>query len=93
MNNKINLAIIVIAAAALLAVGNAQTGNQGPIGRYQLVAGEHEAAGSQSTATVKAILRIDTVTGQTSVWTTTVQDNGTVDSFWSTIPWKSTPGK
>jgi hypothetical protein len=81
--NRINVAIAIIAAAVLLVVGNAQTANQGQVGRYQLVAGEHAIAGQQTTITQKAILKIDTTTGETSVWAVVEDKDGTLRSSWS----------
>ena len=83
--NKVNVAIVVIATAALLAVGNAQTANQGPVCSYQLVAGEHAIAGQQTTITQKAILKIDTITGETSVWAVVEDKDGSLRSSWSPL--------
>lgn len=82
--NRTNTAIVVIATAALLAVGNAQTPKvSGPVGRYQLFAGETSAGGSPNH---KAILRIDTATGIVDEWIT----NAAGDSWHQT---GSLPGR
>ena len=89
--NKANVAILVIAAAVLLAVGSAQTNRTtaptGPAGRYQLLYGEHLYVSTKSGNSTedKVILRIDTATGKTSVWFDGEAKDGTMASWWSPI--------
>jgi hypothetical protein len=71
--NKANIVILVIAAAVLLAVGSAQTAAVSePVGRYQLLSGESVISGvprgTSGPDRQPQVLRIDTVTGKTSVW-------------------------
>lgn len=83
--NRTSVVVVVIAVAALLAVGNAQTANppQEPTGRYQLVSLQHQVV-STTIRTEQDVLRIDTATGETSVWRTAL-GNGTLVSKWEPI--------
>ena len=81
--NRTSALIIAIAAAALLAIGNAQTQapkTPGPVGRYQLFTGETSAGSGEGHPSHKAILRIDTETGTVDEWVT----NAAGDSWYRT---------
>ena len=87
--SKANVTILVVAATVLLAVGSAQTNQPtatGPVGRYQLLYGEHEKIIIESggvagkTTEHKVILRIDTVTGKTNVWVEGVDAHDTANA-------------
>lgn len=92
--NRTNTVIIVIAAAVLLAVGNAQTKPAGPTqaapipcsgtGRYQLFTGEHLVFSDGIATMQKAIMRIDTETGQAYYWVDSQKD-GKLLTFWHPI--------
>jgi type II secretory pathway pseudopilin PulG len=88
---------VLLVAAAIVAIGSAQTNRpraieqvssgscQNALMRYQLFAGEHIIAGSgDGIPTVKDILRIDTLTGETSEWVDGSR-NGQIVSFWRPI--------
>ena len=85
--NRTNIAIVVLAAAVLIAVGSAQTNRgqvaTGPVGRYQIVAGEHMQTGSSEPA--KDVFRIDTVTGLTVVYIYGTSPDGKFSDRWSPI--------
>ncbi len=83
--------IVLVFTAALLAVGSAQTAKPpssvGPVGRYQLLFGEHEVANlhNNSFVTQKGIFRIDTVTGATSAYSEHVDADGKYFNEWTPI--------
>jgi hypothetical protein len=83
--NRFNIAIALIASIILLTVGHAQTGAQGLPGRWQLFTGEHWAGSGKSTVEEKEILRIDTQTGDTSVWRTGIDASGKYFNTWTPI--------
>ncbi|HVW08797.1 MAG TPA: hypothetical protein VHC90_09450 [Bryobacteraceae bacterium] len=81
--NRTNIVVGAIAVLALLIAGSAQTVSpQQSIGRYQVFSLQH-TAGSTSTRT--DTLRIDTLTGETSVWVNGVGNNGTLINTWAPI--------
>ena len=84
---RTNIVVAVIAAAVLLlTAGSAQTGSgEGVPGRWQLFAGEHWANAGKGSLEQKEILRIDTVTGETSVWRTGLDANGVYFNKWTPI--------
>ena len=85
--NRTNIAIVIATVAALLAIGNAQTRPQasGPVGRYQLLTGEHAMTGKTTSYDQKDVFRIDTVTGETSFYTAGYDRDGKVYSEWLPI--------
>jgi hypothetical protein len=86
--NKSNVAVVVIAIAFLLAVGNAQTTRTqagGSVGRYQLLAGEHVVSGRSASFDNKDIFRIDTETGATSIFASGTDRDGKAYSEWLPI--------
>jgi len=90
--NRLNAAIIVIAAVLLLAVGNAQTGRgpsqtastQAAVGRYQLLTGEY-IYNAETPVNSKAVFRIDTVTGRTSLYSVGRDNQGRYVEYWHQI--------
>ena len=83
---------IAVAVVIMLAVGSAQTSKPqlaaGPVGRYQLLYGEHHVAdlgASGGDGDDKVILRIDTMTGRTSEWFNGRNKDGSFTSWWSPI--------
>ncbi len=86
MNTR-QIGIALATAIAWLMLANAQTGrptSSGPVGRYQPLSGEHVAAGVP--ATIKDILRIDSVTGETSIYMAGRDKSGHFSAFWLPIP-------
>jgi hypothetical protein len=80
-----------IAAGLMAMTGCTQPEKQAspslPVGRYQLLYGEHESiSGSGTKETSKVILRIDTVTGETSEYTSGQGPSGGLQDFWYHIP-------
>ena len=84
--NRINIAVVVVIAIALLAIANAQTGPQGQVGRYQLFSGDHLVGTSKGAFTQKDIMRLDTQTGDTYVWVDSTDSSGRLTSAWAVIP-------
>jgi hypothetical protein len=73
--NRNTLIVAAIAAIVVFAVGKAQTeSGNAQTGRYQLFSGEHDLLGS--TLTEKAILRLDTATGNVDQWVRGADGNG-----------------
>jgi hypothetical protein len=84
--NRANIAILVIAVAVLLAIGNAQTNRTESVpGRYQLLAGETDFVGKTTMSVEKGVFRIDTVTGATSIYTAGFDRDGKTYSEWLPI--------
>lgn len=92
---RIKVLGIFIVAAALLAIGAAQTrtqNQQGQAGRYQLLSAQYRWPGMDAERKVvfddrQHLFRIDSVTGETSIllFRTTPDQNGQFQSFWSPI--------
>jgi len=95
--NRIVMAIIAV--GAMLAVGIAQQPRKaktdaGAVGRYQIVAMDHELIGHpDGPVRERVVLRIDTTTGVVEEWISGVIDGRTVDDWVPTggIPVRSTP--
>lgn len=89
--NRLNLAIIVVAATALLAIGTAQTRSKtqsSKIGRYQLISTPFKWLATDSEKKVvvdetNRLFRIDTATGETSVLQFTFTPD--VRTFWMPV--------
>src|SRR5258706_8937727 len=80
------LGITVMTMIGLLLIANAQTGKQGsggPVGRYQLVYGEHVVAGGGGP--VKDVFRIDTTTGATDVYLSGKDKSGHFSDLWHRV--------
>jgi hypothetical protein len=93
--NRITVAIGAIAALLSVACSRSNQPQQqasavrtGQVGRYQLLYGEHEISFRQSNAVEKVILRIDTLTGDTDVFTETQGMDGGIQTFWQRIALK-----
>jgi hypothetical protein len=89
---KLNIGFLVIAAAAILAIGNAQTSRtpttpSGQAGRYQLLSGEIEFGNlkDKTGASLHRIFRIDTATGATSYYREMINQDGAFVSEWYSI--------
>jgi hypothetical protein len=88
-----NIAIVLIVTAALLAIGTAQTrsqGQQGQVGRYQLLSAQYKwlATDSERKLVVddqNQLFRIDTVTGETAVLAFRADQNSQMHSFWVAV--------
>jgi opacity protein-like surface antigen len=84
---------VLIVVAALLAMGAAQTrdqGQQGQTGRYQLLGAQYKwlATDSERKLVVdeqNQLFRIDTVTGETSVLAFRADQNSQMHSVWNPI--------
>lgn len=72
--NRISVVVVAAAAAILMVSGNAQTSRTqtatagGQLGRYQLLAAEHNVEAKGVSLVEKDIFRIDTATGETSFY-------------------------
>ncbi len=85
--NKSNIIVAVVAITVLLVIGSAQTSRTvtGTVGRFQLLSGEHVVSGKTTTFDQKDVFRIDTLTGETSFFTTGYDRDGKVYTEWAPI--------
>jgi hypothetical protein len=87
--NRTTVITAALSTAVLLAAMSAQTNKPrvsacADSGRYQLFTGEHLIGGEGTATTAKDILKIDTLTGETSQWVNGSK-NGSAISFWAPI--------
>ena len=89
--NRLNAVVVVITLAILIALANAQQAGKSPTstltasGRFQLLAGEFDATTNNRTQ-LKGIFRIDTATGQTSVYRCCTKVGDVYEDYWHRIP-------
>jgi hypothetical protein len=87
---KVHVAIVIATVLVLLTFGNAQTtrsaplANGGAVGRFQIVVAEHQVLTNEPVI-AKSVFRIDTVTGQTSVYSCCTGTKGGFDERWRPV--------
>ncbi len=85
-----HLWIIGIAALGLLVAYGQRTSTSasqagGQIGRYQLLQGQYDIAGTGPAQKATGVFRIDTVTGETTFFINGIGNDGAPIQYWSPI--------